>query len=182
LRRRIHDGGLGEAFERPIRSDSRNLLCCAEAGLQGSELFTPRERELAVLLDAIRVARSGLHAYTGHDRLHAFVSFHFCALLARQTTLTGAKGLRQLLDFLPLPDLSVRLVVPPDVALQRVRARPQGDQLLTEADPATAIKARIDAFERAGEAIPYPQTILDGTLPTDALVTALMPALRAHRI
>src|SRR5258706_3321931 len=35
----------------------------------------------------------------------------------------------------------------------------------------------VGAFERAGDEIPYPQTVLDGTLPTDALVTALMPAL-----
>jgi len=75
------------------------------------------------------------------------------------------------------PEVGNHLTPPWSVPEPRNVPARRGRDPLAETDPAKAIKARIDAFERAGDEIPYPQTVLDGTLPTDALVTALMPAL-----
>ncbi|MBB5774980.1 shikimate kinase [Nonomuraea jabiensis] len=151
------------AYERIVRSESRNLLERVMLELGRPDAFSSREHELVVILDAIRQSHADLHVYRGSPHSHAFVTFYHCALLARlhERGLAADEALRHLLRSLPPPDLSLRLTVEPETALDRIRNRVKGDDVLSAPEPLARLRDRVHAYELAGRELPYEQVTLD---------------------
>ncbi|MFG1838759.1 hypothetical protein ACGFH8_10040 [Micromonospora sp. NPDC049175] len=168
LRARVREAG-HVAYERTLRSESRNLL---EIVQQQSHGFSPREFELAVLLDAVSQSTGELTKYVRNPTTHVFVQQYRCALLARllRRGLAGHGELLALLDHVTVPDLSVRLLVSDFTCMARIRGRRKGDGLLARPSPATEMRALVQAFDDAAERLPYPQVDLDAELPADELL------------
>jgi thymidylate kinase len=162
------------AYERVLRSESRNLVEYLETAA-GRSMFAPRDKELAVLFDIVRQAHADLRLYRTNPIAHAFVTFYRCALLARlhRKGLAEDAGLVALLGQLPAPDVSVRLVLPPEHALRRLADRPKGDQLLTHSDPRSELGRSVAAFAAAGRDPGYPQVVLNADREPAELVAAV---------
>lgn len=179
-RRWLHENTGAKAYERVLRSESRNLLEMLSLDAAGPN-FCTRDIELAVLLDAVRLSHADLHVYRRSRRSHAFVSNYRFSLLARLHArgLADDNGLAALVTRIPAPDLSVRLVVPAVVALARLRARHKGDQMLTKLDPAFEAERATRCFDIAGAALAYSHTVLDGTQPVKTLTDELCSLVAA---
>ncbi|GIJ38327.1 nucleoside/nucleotide kinase family protein [Micromonospora andamanensis] len=179
-RRQLQQNGRMRAYERSIRSESRNLieglqLAVPEAG------FSARDQELAVLLDAVREAHGSLHAYRGSPVSHVFVTGYRTALFARLRArgFDDDAGLRALVGHIPRADLGVLVDAPPAVALERIRRRQKGDQVLSFPDPLAEIERRAAAARWAARREDCLH--LDGTRPVDALTSQLLGAISGPR-
>lgn len=136
-------------YERPMRSEARNLLALLE--LEHGTRYTVRDRILAMLLDNVRQAHSELSMYRGSTFAHVFVTGYSLAIHARllREGLHGDEGLAVLANQLPVADASVFLPVSPETALSRIRSRPQGDSVLEDPDPLSTLRASAQAFQEA---------------------------------
>lgn len=179
VRRHIHETTPAKAYERVLRSESRNLL--ESVSLAGEAEFEQRDVELARLLDLVRSAHADLHVYRGDPSSHAFVSFYRCAALAglHRRGLGFDAGLRALLRRVPPPDLSFRLRIEPELALQRITGRAKGDQVLLVADVPAELARLVASFETAGGALDYPQYVLDGDSDLGTHTTTVSDLLAA---
>lgn len=137
------------AYERPMRSEARNLLALLE--LEHATRFTVRDRILAMLLDNVRQAQSELSMYRGSTFAHVFVTGYSLAIRARllREDLHRDEGLAALADQLPDADASVFLSVSPETALARIRSRPKGDSVLEDPEPLSTLRASDRAFQEA---------------------------------
>lgn len=167
-RRRLRDSGFGAAYERVLRSESRNLLeaVCLE---EGDQVFEARDYELAVLIDALAQAHA-LDHYRGSTVSHVFVTGYRCALGARleERGFATSVGLNKLVARLPAPDLLVSLRVPEDVAVSRMLQRSKGDSVLEDADPQALVERRQRALKTWGDR--FGAVHLDATAPPSDLV------------
>lgn len=167
-RRRLRESSFGPAYERVLRSESRNLLeaVCLE---EGDQVFEARDYELAVLIDALAQAHA-LDHYRGSTVSHVFITGYRCALGARleERGFTNSVGLNKLVDRLPAPDLLVFLRVPADIAVGRMRERSKGDSVLEEADPQALVVRRQRSLETWGDR--FGAVNLDATMPASVLV------------
>jgi thymidylate kinase len=172
LRARVRLAG-GTAYERTLRSESRNLMELVQHGL-GPDAFASADYELAVLLDAVAQSTGELSKYRGAPATHVFVQHYHCALLARmyRRGLDDRRGLRGLLSQVPAPDLSLRLVVSGDTCLDRIQRRTTGDGLLARSSPRAELHHLVDAYDAAAGALPYPCMNLDAELPAADLLAA----------
>lgn len=160
LRGRIRKGGHSTAYERTLRSESRNLLEIARLSSPAS--FSVREIELVVVLDAVEQASGELGKYRGSPVMHVFVQNYRHALTARlqRKGMEQDQGLRWLVRSIPPPDLSVRLDADWHQCLDRIQRRAKGDELLLAADAVTEIRQRIESFALAAAEIDYPQVVV----------------------
>ena len=167
LRGRIRDGGCGQAYERTLRSESRNLLEIAR--LSSSAVFSPREIELVVLLDAVEAGAGELAKYRGSPVMHVFVQNYVHALTARVHArgLIQDPGFQWLLKLLPAPDLSIRLKLEWRTSLARISSRSKGDGILDAEDAATEMGRRVVSFEESTAYVCYPQVVLDASRDQD---------------
>lgn len=172
VRRRLRETGSAHAYERTLRSESRNLLeaVCAE---EGAAVFGVRDHELAVLLDAI-VQSGALGHYRGSSVSHAFVTGYRCALAARldERGLSADRGLVNLVARVAPPDLLLLLAVPVEVALERMTSRRKGDGLLSASDPLREVEARQKALVEHGTRLGA--VVLDASLPPSVLVDTVV--------
>ena len=79
---------------------------------------------------------------------------------------------------LPTPDVSLRLRLDPERALERIQARPRGDRVMDH----TALLRLSEydrAFDEVQEHLPYSHRCIDAAQPSSAVIDALLEALRA---
>ncbi|MFI1996443.1 hypothetical protein [Actinoplanes sp. NPDC020271] len=169
IRARIRESG-GISYERTLRSEGRVVLEMVEnSTADAASRFSPREVEIAVLLDAVSQSAAELTKYQGASTTHVLVQQHRCALLARlhRRGLAGHPELLALLDHLTVPDLSLRLQVSGSTCMARIRNRRKGDGLLARASPEAEMSSLVRSFDAAALTLGYPQVPIDGERAAD---------------
>ena len=188
LRNRIHSESPCWAYERVFRFRTKRFMdwiAQSEGEATAKSLFSVDTVQLAQVFDLVEDAVREFHYDTIDSRQVYFVTNYRASGLAEAWVTDSAllEPMTKVYALAPVPALSLYLRLPPEDALARIQARPQGDQLLRAASPLDALSSLSDAFDRVIERTPYPHATLDATTsPADLAERAYdaMQGFNAH--
>ena len=174
LRGRIHAESPCWAYERVFRFRTKRLMdwiAQSEGEDTARSLFPVDTVQLAQAFDLVEEAVREFHYDTTDSRQVYFVTNYRASGLAEAYVADSVllEPMTKVYALAPAPALLLYLKLPPEEALARIQARPQGDQLLRAASPLGALLGLDDAFDRVIEQVPYPHATLDATVPATDL-------------
>ena len=160
-------------YERNFRNRARRFLesiAMARRLERADDLFPSEALALVDAVDLVDEAVRTLHFDSSSSRQIYLVDHYRTSWMARAIARSREDGrlVAPVYDHLPKPSLSFSLVVPPAIALERLRLRGGGDQVLAKPDALGALSRLGDAFDCAIEGSPYPVHHLDGERPIAA--------------
>ncbi len=170
LRGRIHTESPCWAYERVFRFRTKRFMdwiAQSEGEATARSLFPNDTVQLAQAFDLVEEAVREFHYDTMDSRQVYFVTNYRASGLAEAYVAASAllEPMTKVYALAPVPALLLYLKLPPEDALARIQARPQGDQLLRAASPLDALTSLSGAFEYVIESTTYPHVTLDATMP-----------------
>jgi thymidylate kinase len=176
LRSRIHAKSSCWAYERVFRFRTKRLMDAiaqSEGGAIAKSMFPSDTIQLAQAFDLVEEAVREFHYDTVDSQQVYFVTNYRVSGLAEAIVAdsTLLEAMTKVYALTPTPALTLFLRLPPEVALERIQARPHGDQLLRAESPLGALTSLSSAFERVIENTPNSHVVLDAAMPPEDLAT-----------
>lgn len=184
VRRHFLDRGT-PAWERSLRSVSKLVfadLAAAEGHAHWSATFSVEEVEMAHAVEMVAAVRSQLLPLD--LRRQRIITDTYVSRWLSTAAMWRAGNLSSLLrvfSTLPPPALSIRLDVAPDVAHDRLLARPQGDSLLKLSDVSKLVRYA-EAFHETAGLMPYPVHVIDGGEPIEEVTARALELVEAAAV
>lgn len=184
LRRQINGESLQWAYERNFKNRGKRLLeqiALSKGFDRCEEVFDPNHVEFANALEMVEEVHRHFYYLREDSRLAYFVDQYQTSWLAtaKLSQLTVYDHLKDIYTYLPRPDLSVLLVLPPQAALERLNSREKGDQILQMKSPIEYLTRLEGAFEQVNMELPYPQVKLDALQSADEIFEQVLERIQA---
>lgn len=174
LRRSLNEEAGIWAYERNFKNRGKRFLesIALNNGVDRCEkFFKPELIEFSNALELVDEVNRHFYYLSENSRQVYFVDQYYSSWMANAIfqNLEIINELRMIYFYLPKPDMSIFLDVPPEVALSRLQVREKGDQILQLDFPLNRLSKMAAALDEVHSDIPYPQVKIDGTNATEVV-------------
>ncbi|SFL00038.1 AAA family ATPase [Brevibacillus centrosporus] len=186
LRKELNEHSHIWAYERNFKNRSKRFLesIALNKGFDRCEkLFKPELVEFANALELVEEVNRNFYYLRDDSRQVYFVDQYYCSWMATAilNELDILEDLRMIYSYLPKPDLSIFLTVPPEIALSRLQAREKGDQILQLDSPINRLSNMAKIMDEVHKEELYPQIKIDGSKGPDAIYDEVITLLMQRR-